>query len=226
MNINTEPVSKSDKMPDLHKMYLRYKKDFTVRLNEFKEVWRNGSDEDIFAEFCYCLCTPREKAKIAGEAIKNLRAKNRLFKGSYRDVDAVLKMSGIALHPQKAERIIINRKIYYPGTKSILTENYFFHTDIFRARRELALKVNGFGFKEASHFLRNIGFGGKTCILDTHIAKQLIHYNVIDSKPSSWTEKNYLAVEQAMAQFARKKRIPLDVLDLVLMYNENPEIMK
>jgi N-glycosylase/DNA lyase len=210
----------------LRKTYLSHRAEFDKRLEDFRSVWLNGSDEDIFAEFCYCLCTPREKAKIADTAITNLCRKNKLTRGSFTDVDKILLASGIALHPQKAERIIINRKKYFPGTKKKLAETFLCYDDIFASRKALAVNVTGFGFKEASHFLRNIGFGDQTCILDTHIARQLVQYKVIDAKPGSWTEKNYLRVEEAMKQFAKKEKIPLDVLDLVLIYRENPEILK
>jgi N-glycosylase/DNA lyase len=211
---------------DLQDIYRRHKTELEKRLEEFRCRWVLGSDQDIFEELCYCLCTAREKAKNAFTAMNSLVKTKKLFTGNEVEIDAVLLESGIALHPDKAKRIINNRGIYYPNTKEKIEKEFLCFNDILLSRRELKKKINGFGFKEASHFLRNLGFGENICILDTHTAQQLVHYGVIQEKPPSWTEKKYLEVEQAMIRFAKKEKIPLDALDLVFMLKENPEIRK
>ncbi|AEF86378.1 probable N-glycosylase/DNA lyase [Treponema primitia ZAS-2] len=211
---------------ELHDIYINHKNELENRLDDFRSRWAEGSDQDIFEELCYCLCTAREKAKYAFAAMGSLRKTKKLFKGSEAEIDAVLLESGIALHPAKAQRIIQNREIYYPGTKKKIEKEFLCFNDILLSRRELKNRINGFGFKEASHFLRNLGFGEKICILDTHTAQQLVQYKVISERPSSWTEKKYLEVERAMIGFAKKVKIPVDALDLVFMLKENPEIIK
>jgi N-glycosylase/DNA lyase len=211
---------------DLHKTYLTHKIEFENRLKAFHSVWQKGSDEDIFAEFCYCLLTPREKAATAFKAVEALRNSNALVKSGENKIDSILKENGIALHPQKAHKIFINRKLYYPDTKRRLTNKYLCFNDIFLSRAELAKNIAGFGYKEASHFLRNLGFGASLCILDTHMLRQLVEFEIIAEKPASLTPRRYLEIESAVTSFTKKKRIPLDVLDLIFMYRENPEIMK
>ena len=68
----------------------------------------------------------------------------------------------------------------------------------FAARDWLVNEVKGYGFKEASHFLRNIGLGEDLAILDRHILKNLARVGVIDEVPSSMTEKNYKEIEEKM----------------------------
>ena len=43
----------------------------------------------------------------------------------------------------------------------------------------------GLGYKEASHFLRNIGLSEDIPILDRHILKNLVLLGAIDKVPSS-----------------------------------------
>ncbi len=98
--------------------------------------------------------------------------------------------------------------------------------DAKRAREWLVENVKGYGYKEASHFLRNIGLGADLAILDRHILKNLKSAGVIRQIPKSLNRKNYLDVEERMRKFARKVRIPLDHLDLVLWYKEAGEVFK
>ena len=216
-------------MKELKEIYNANKSMFEERLASFKRVWTRGSDIKIFAEFCYCLCTAREKAKNALNAVDSLSKNNYevLINGDKRKIDKVLCENNIALHPDKADRIIKNRKIFYPNTKNVLRSKYCFD-DIKKAREELVRDVVGFGFKESSHFLRNIGFGGNLAIIDRHIKNQLIKYGVItdNAKSASITKKQYYEIEEKMIQFAHKIKIPVDILDMLLIYAENKEITK
>jgi len=216
-------------MKELNQLYNSNKSMFEERLSSFKKVWTQGSDIKIFAELCYCLCTAREKAKNALNAVDSLSKNNYkvLINGDKNKIDKVLCENNIALHPDKADRIIKNRKLFYPNTRNILQSKYCFD-DIKKAREELVRDVVGFGFKEASHFLRNIGFGGNLAIIDRHIKNQLIKYGVIaeHTKSASITKKRYYEIEEKMIQFARKIKIPVDILDMLLIYAENKEIIK
>ncbi|MDR2716846.1 MAG: hypothetical protein LBB89_02105 [Treponema sp.] len=216
-------------MTKIKEIYVSNKTMFEKRLAAFKKIWSQGNDLKIFEELCYCLCTPREKAKNALNAINALTMNNYdlLINGNYKIIDKVLYGNKIALHPIKAERIIKNRKIFYPNTKNILQSKYCFD-NIKKVRKELVRDVVGFGFKEASHFLRNIGFGCDLAIIDRHIKNQLVEYGVIESnaKYKNITEKQYYEIEERMIQFANKIKIPVDILDMLLMYSENKEVIK
>ena len=51
------------------------------RLIDFKHKWKNGSDEDIFAELVFCLFTPQSKAKSCWASVNVLLDKDLLLKG-------------------------------------------------------------------------------------------------------------------------------------------------
>jgi N-glycosylase/DNA lyase len=98
--------------------------------------------------------------------------------------------------------------------------------DIHAYREWLVRNIKGLGYKEASHFLRNIGFGNQFAILDRHILRNLVYLDVIQDIPASLSRSRYLQIEQKMAEFARNVRIPLAHLDLLLWYKETGEIFK
>ncbi len=90
----------------------------------------------------------------------------------------------------------------------------------------LVRNIKGFGYKEASHFLRNIGMGKDIAILDRHILKNLKRYGAIKKIPSHMSTRQYLDIEDKARRFARKIRIPLDELDLLFWSRETGEIFK
>jgi N-glycosylase/DNA lyase len=59
----------------LHKIYKSIKKDIILKLREFKNLWENGSEEDIFKELIFCILTPQSKAEKCWETVINLEKK-------------------------------------------------------------------------------------------------------------------------------------------------------
>ncbi len=87
---------------------------------------------------------------------------------------------------------------------------------IFPMREWLVENIKGLGYKEASHFLRNIGLGKDIAILDRHILKNLQKYGVIDKIPSSLGSRRvYLEIEEKMKALSKETRIPLEDMDLL-----------
>jgi len=96
------------------------------------------------------------------------------------------------------------------------------------ARRDfLALNrdIKGIGFKEASHFLRNIGFRGYA-ILDKHILNCLSELGVIRKNRKPLNLFRYRQIERKMQAFANKIGIDMDELDLLLWSRKTGKILK
>ena len=85
--------------------------------------------------------------------------------------------------------------------------------------------IKGLGYKESSHFLRNVGLRGYA-ILDKHILRCLAEVGVIDSPQPPTTRARYLATEGRLRDFARDLRVDFDELDLVLWSMKTGEILK
>jgi N-glycosylase/DNA lyase len=93
-------------------------------------------------------------------------------------------------------------------------------------REWLLANVLGLGYKEATHFLRNIGKNGGLAILDRHILRNLKRLKVIRVIPASLSKRKYLAIEKQFTRFAERIGIPLDELDLLFWSMETGEIRK
>ena len=100
------------------------------------------------------------------------------------------------------------------------------NNNIKELRNFIAKIVNGYGLKEASHFLRNTGISNnQIAILDRHILKNLHALNLIQETKIK-SQKNYLEVENIFINFAKSINIPPDHLDLLWWSQENGEIFK
>ncbi len=199
---------------ELKNSYEKKKQIIKQRLEDFK---RTRTEEEIFSELCFCLLTPQSKARSADKSIRIMNGKKILWDGSESDILSVLESCGVRFPQNKAKYIVEARK-FFP-LKEKLNIN-----DPENAREWLVKNVSGIGYKEASHFLRNVGFSG-FAILDRHILKNLCALGVIEL-PKTLTRKKYLEIEEKMKEFAEAVDIPIDELDLLLWSEETGEIFK
>jgi N-glycosylase/DNA lyase len=208
----------------LREIYRLKKSAISSRLREFRNLWLHGSDEDIFAELAFCLFTPQSKAKCCWAATERLKKQNLLFNGSADHIKQRLR--SVRFHNKKAEYLVKVRELFmHDGVLSVKQHLNTF-SDTYACRDWLVKNIKGFGYKEASHFMRNIGFGDKIAILDRHILRNLQKLGVIPEIPESLSRARYLNIEMKMAEFAEKIGIPLSHLDLLLWYKETGEIFK
>jgi len=151
--------------------------------------------------------------------VQNLIEKNLLFKGNENQI--AKELYGVRFNNNKAGYIVEARRNFAD------VSNFFRGSkDIYKKREWLVQNIKGFGYKEASHFLRNIGLGENLAILDRHILKNLKLLKVIDEIPNLLSKKKYLEIEEKMKKFSKDIGIPMSHLDLVLWYKEAGEVFK
>jgi N-glycosylase/DNA lyase len=189
------------------------------RLEDFEATWECGTDESIFRELVFCLLTPQSKARSCWSAVERLTECNLITEGAAAQISENLR--GVRFHHTKARRVVGARK-HLDGLKARIAG---FESPI-QAREWLANNVVGMSYKEASHFLRNIGMGRDLAILDRHILKNLVLLGVIIEIPKSLSPKRYLEIEQSMREFCRKNGFGMADLDMVLWCREAGEVFK
>jgi N-glycosylase/DNA lyase len=200
------------------------KDEILLKLKEFKQVWSNGNNEEIFTELAFCILTPQSKAKLCWDAVVKIREKGLLLKGDVEQIEKELR--GVRFKNKKARYIVEARERFIANGIPRIREQISGFKNIFSARDWLVRNVKGIGYKEASHFLRNIGLGKNLAILDRHILKNLKVFRVIKEIPGSLSKKKYLELEKKMKEFAEKSRIPLNHLDLIFWCKETGEVFK
>ncbi|MFA4991219.1 MAG: N-glycosylase/DNA lyase [Candidatus Omnitrophota bacterium] len=209
-------------MRELLRYYKEKKKEIRDRLRDFRDNYKKG-DEHVFSELCFCLLTPQADALKCDAAIKDLRETGLLVNGSAGDIRPRIK----------AARFWNNKSRYLVEARRLFKKNGCFRVkplineeDISGTRDWLVKNVKGMGYKEASHFLRNIGFGRDLAILDVHILKNLKRCGVIRKLPRSLTKKEYFNIENKLRKFSKKIKIPMDELDLLFWSRETGVVFK
>ncbi len=205
------------------KLYEEIKESIIRRISEFEALWKYGNDEEIFSEVAFCLLTPQSKAKVCWHAIERLTETGLLFTGSQADIQK--ELYGVRFKQKKALYIVSARNFFSNGKLRIKKLISSFK-EPFKARDWLVKNIKGFGYKEASHFLRNIGKGRELSILDRHILKNLLCEGVIEEIPTTLTKRRYAEIEDKMRKYAKEIGIPLQHLDFVFWYRETGEIFK
>ena len=174
-------------------------------------------------EIMFCLLTPQGTPFRAENALIQLENKG-LFsdKLRLRDIEAVFAnpQAYVRFHKTKAKRVVSFLK-----KRDLIESVVFSGQKATEEREELVRLVDGFGLKEASHALRNIG-RRNLAILDRHLLRNLKRLRVISSIPASLTDKNYKKIEKAFISFASSEGETVDVLDLFFWARETGLIFK
>lgn len=209
----------------IYGVYTEIKGDIEKRLNEFKENWFSGNNEDIHIELSFCVLTPQSKARNAWKAITALRDNRLLFVGEEDEIVEYLNI--VRFKNNKAKNLVLLREQMKNPEGEIITKDFISKIgDVFEMREWLVKHVRGIAYKEASHFLRNVGFGDDIAILDRHILRNLVRLGVIEEIPKTITGKKYKDIEGKMRKYCSKNSIPMDNFDLLLWYLEAGEIFK
>lgn len=185
------------------------------RINEFKKINRNSNDE-LFQEMCFCILTANYNAE------KSIKIQNEIQNcfstDSTDELSKKLKNYGHRFPNTRAKYISESLKC-----KDKLKDIVKFH-DKQALRNWIVNNVKGLGYKEASHFLRNIGFDNYA-IIDFHII-DILYDNKLIQKPKTITKNKYLEIEDLLKKIAKKTNLTLAELDLYLWYIETGKILK
>ncbi len=191
------------------------KKTISSRLKEFEEFGKN--DDKVFSELCFCITTANFDAE------RSIKIQNEIGKGfeslTEKQLAKKLKELGYRFPNIRAKFIVESRK-HKPVLPQILSNG---KTDA-ELREWFVANVKGFSYKEASHFLRNIGFKD-LAIIDFHIVDVLAKHNLIE-KPKTMNKAKYFEIESLLKEIGKKTDMNMAELDLYLWYLETGKILK
>lgn len=189
-------------------------------LLEFGSFKGRGSRQ-WFSELCFCLLTANSRAETALKVQQTLGAEG-FCKATEAKVRKCIKDAGHRFHNNKARFIVEARKHF--DVKQVVTK--LVEKEGEKATREWLVKnVKGLGYKEASHFLRNVGYRN-LAILDRHILNLLLHNGFVKEKPESLSKKKYLEIEKKFQAIAKQLKMPAAELDLFMWYLKTGKVLK
>ncbi len=198
----------------------RVKRMVENRMEEFRQVHEMDTYK-WYEELVYCLLTAYASAVMGQKCVDALCLDNVLLEGSEDDIRRVLVETGHRF-PNKRSEYIYNTRTLAPVIKETIQG---FH-DSKEARKWLVENVKGLGWKEGSHYLRNIGFFD-LAIIDRHILNNLREFELLEEDgKKGLTRKRYLAIEELLDVVAEKLRLELGELDLYMWYRKTGKVLK
>lgn len=205
---------------DIYRVYEERKATIHDRLESFRAL-RDASDERLFEELCFCTLTANTSAAMGIESIELIR--DILLEGSREELTERLKGT-YRFYNRRPEYIVHNRRYLMEEHGFELRSLLDSFEDTGAARAYLVEFIKGVGWKEASHFLRNVGFLD-VAILDKHVLRCLASLDVTDAERPT-TGAVYMEKEEALHDFAASLDIPFAALDLVLWSSQTGEVLK
>jgi N-glycosylase/DNA lyase len=170
---------------------------------------RNLSKEEKFIELCFCILVANSSMEKTFKIWKDIG--NDFLKISKEQLSKRLKELGYRFYNKRAEYIIEARN------KVDLLEEILKSDNEIEIRERIVENFKGIGWKEASHFLRNLGYNN-FAIIDRHVLKTLKEFGFIEKIPKSLNKKNYLEIENKLRELANKLKMSLAELDFYLFY--------
>jgi len=195
---------------------IRIWKKIEEKIKRFEEAGK-GDEVDLFKELCFCILTANFSAERALKIEKEIG--NGFLYLPQPELERKLRELGHRFARERAIYIVEARQFLGKLNEIIRSER-----SPEEIREWLAKNIKGIGFKEASHFLRNIGFKN-LAIIDRHILN-FLRENGLTKAKSSLTKKEYLRIESILKELAQKLGLNLAELDLLIWYMRTGEILK
>ena len=191
---------------------------------EFAKIGEVGTDLNFWEEMVFCFFTGGCSAKMGLRSVESVRP--LLRNGTQPELANAL--SGVHRYPNVRSQYITHSREFLERDCNFQIKARLDSFDCSVERRDWLVRekgIKGLGYKEASHFLRNVGFRGYA-ILDKHVLNCLAELKIIDDPKPPSTRSRYLMVEEKLRQFALAAKIDFDEMDLVLWSMKTGEILK
>ena len=187
----------------------RVKSVVNKRLKEFENLNKKNT-KAWFSELCFCILTANSKAITALNIQNELGAKG-FCSYCFKDIRNTIKRNKHRFHNNKAKYITEAR--CHMDIKQKLK-----NLKDTEAREWLVKNIKGLGYKESSHFLRNIGYKN-LAILDRHILDLM-------GEKKTLNKNRYLEIEKKFLRLAKRLNMPAAELDLYMWYMKTGKVMK
>jgi N-glycosylase/DNA lyase len=200
------------------------KREIEKRLAEFAAIGKRGTDLKLWEEMVFCFFTGGCSARMGLNALEAI--KPIILTGDQADL--ALALSGVHRYPNARSRYVVASRDFLRESFGLRLRKKLNSFDCRLERRDWLVKekgIKGLGYKEASHYLRNIGFKGYA-ILDKHVLNCLAELKIIDDPKPPNTRTKYLTIEEKLKNLTEKTGIDFDELDLVLWSMKTGVILK
>ena len=209
---------------NIKKAHRTRRKEIRARLDEFSAIWKHGSDTQLLEEMVFCFFTGGCSARMGLNSLEAVRP--ILLTADQPTLANALV--GSHRYPNARSKYVVHSRDFLREHYGLELRKKLQSFDCRFDRRDWLVRekgIKGLGYKEASHYLRNIGFKGYA-ILDKHVLNCLAELKIIEDPKPPNTRTKYLNVEEKLKQLTEMTQIDFDELDLVLWSMKTGVILK
>ena len=215
-----------------------------ISKQNIKLDWKNKSESELWHELCFCILSANVNYDLAKSTLNHLVKHNFLnpdwfvfAENSQKKIETEFEKS--VYLPKKKDNTL--RKYRYPKKRSeqIIKAGIFLYKknngikDILSkfdnpvdSREFLVSNISGIGIKEASHYLRNIGYCNSLAIIDVHVLAFLENILLTKfRKNKSLSDKMYLFLEKILVNFSKFHNLTLSILDMAIWHYMRSKII-
>lgn len=209
---------------NIRRNHRRRRKEIRQRLGEFAALGERGDDRELWEEMVYCFFTGGCSARMGLNALEAVKP---VLMTATRE-ELTKRLLGVHRYPNARSRYVVASRDFLNEHCGMRLRDKLNGFDCSLERRDWLVKekgIKGLGYKEASHYLRNIGFRGYA-ILDKHVLNCLAELKIIDDPKPPNTRSKYLRTEEKLKQLTLMTEVDFDELDLVLWSMKTGVILK
>jgi N-glycosylase/DNA lyase len=200
-----------------------------------RKKWNEMSEKELWEELCLCILSSNVPYELALSAFRHLLSRHLLrqewivrSKSAFQHIShELLKRAYLPRRKNgsyrkyrfpntRARNIVEAAKTLYQknhGIRRILKNSNYER----EARSFLAKNVSGIGLKQASHFLRNVGYSSSLAIIDSHVITFLVEVGAVqDEKIKAVTPKTYIRLERILHKLCESFGFNLSIFDMAI----------
>jgi N-glycosylase/DNA lyase len=193
--------------------------------------WTSMTEDDLWRELVACILGSRVRFEVAHSAVKRMERQHLFcehrrssrFQQYEQDVMDALSERESHDEPNRYPFFRVRANQIRRAAEQFYKSNYTLRSyledsrDIRVARRRLALEVSGIGPKQASLFLRNIGYATHIAVLDVHVLTYMYWVGLTEMPVGSVpTVRKYEALENAFIEHVYSFGYTPDRFDLAV----------
>lgn len=182
---------------------------------EFIRIGKSGP-EDLFSELCFCILAANTSAEM-GLRVQKVIGSRRFLSLPQEELSSLLKRVKYRFYNVRS-KFIVNARWIAPELPELVASS-----DREGTREYLVSSVDGIGYKEASHFLRNVGIFD-FAILDKHVQAMLLPG--LNEKIGSLSPKKYLELEGVFKKISERFELEPGIMDLYMWKIATGRIIK
>jgi len=197
--------------------------------------WDEMTEDELWQTLCLCILSSNVPYESAQSALSHLTEKgylrlrwivetpnseNLIAKELSRPLYLPIKLDGSCRKyrfPNVRARNIVQAARVVFSEKLSLSELLARHDSERTVRDILVAKIPGIGLKEASHFLRDIGYSNNLAIIDSHVASFLAEIRAISPEEVKMINRSiYFELESILQKLCKEHNVSLSVFDMAV----------